>query len=252
MDCPFSNGFNGHAGMRNFDTVAVGRRWRVFMDEATDYVQRVARDGAAGEEVECAKRIIRAPRTWRRWEMELGTALRPVANFRSRLMQVRTLREANITWVHRAAPFRYLRDQGLRGEHRRRLISALHGESDNYARTMVLEHDAFVRSVCHNTCSGHLGEALLGDPLYRESMQRYQALYMDYFQVYGTLICDPRAAGKAPPANLLPMLKKQLAELRKAILDYPNAVDWLQREADIRKPTGDTQYLAWLHINTLD
>jgi hypothetical protein len=238
--------------MNHFDTVAVGRRWRVFMDEAGDYVQRVARDSADAEQTECARRLVRTPRAWRRWEMELGRALRPVANFRSRLMQVRTLREANITWVHRAAPFRYLRDQGLRGESRRRLIAALHGQADNYERAVVAEHDAFVRNVCHNSCSGHIGETLLGDPLYRESMQRYQALYMEYFQVYGAVTCDVEGAGGALSADLLPLLKKQLAELRKAILDYPKAADWLQREADIRKPTGDTQYLAWLHINSLD
>lgn len=238
--------------MNHFDTVAVGRRWRVFMDEAADYVHHVARDSADREETDCARRLLRAPRAWRRWEMELGKALRPVANFRSRLMQVRTLREVNITWVHRAAPFRYLRDRGLRGESRRRLIEALHGQSDNYERAMVSEHDAFVRSVCHSGCSGYLGESMLGDPLYRESIQRYQAVYAEYFQVYGTVTCEASGDGQSLSADLLPLLKKQLAELRKAILDYPKAADWLQREADIRKPTGDTQYLAWLHINSLD
>ena len=237
--------------MKQFDSVAVGRRWRVFMDEATQHVQHVAR-AADGEAAECARRIVRAPRTWRRWEMELGTALRPVANFRSRLMQIRTLRETNLAWVHRAAPFRYLRDQGLRGERRQRLVSLLHGQSDNYARAMVFEHDAFVRSVCHNACSGHLGEEVLGDALYRESMQRYQALYMEYFQVYGTVVAGSPDHADSSSTHLLPLLKQQVAELRKAILDYPKAADWLQREADLRKPTGDTQYLAWLHINSLD
>ena len=238
--------------MKHFDSVAVGRRWRVFMDESATYVHHLARASADGEVSDCARRLVRVPRAWRRWEMELGTALRPVANYRSRLMQVRTLREANISWVHRAAPFRYLRDHGMRGEGRRRLITALHGQSDNYERAMVAEHDVFVRSVCNNSCSGHLGESMLGDSLYRESMQRYQTLYMEYFQVYGSLTCDERSADKPLPGDLLPLLKKQLAELRKAILDYPKAVDWLQRESDIRKPTGDTQYLAWLHINSLD
>ena len=45
----------------------------------------------------------------------------------------------------------------------------------------------------------------------------------------------------APMDALRPLLKHQLAEARKAILEMPQmpAEDW--REAQIRRPTGDTQ-----------
>ena len=50
----------------------------------------------------------------------------------------------------------------------------------------------------------------------------------------------------APMNALRPLLKHHLAEARQAILEMPQmpAQDW--REAQIRKPTGDTQKLRVL------
>lgn len=220
------------------------------MDAAAERVQLVARQDADSEDVECARQILLTPRSWSLWEQELGAALRPVAKFRSHMLQVRALRQVNFSWVHRAAPFRYLRNARVRGERRRRLVAALHdGQFVGYDRAMVTEHESYLRSVCHGFCAAYIGENLLGDALYRESMRRYQALYMEYFRAFGIVTCGREGRAATLSQRLLPLMKSQLADLRRALLRYPLHVDWLQREAALRKPAGDTQKLRRLDFN---
>jgi hypothetical protein len=49
---------------------------------------------------------------------------------------------------------------------------------------------------------------------------------------------------------LLPLLKKELNEYRWAILDPRRAQPWLRREAELRRPTGDTQRLPALALRS--
>jgi|AGTN01.2.fsa_nt_gi hypothetical protein len=211
------------------------------MEEASDWLQRApAREGS--EESQCAQRLLQTPGAWRRWELEFGAALRPIAANRTRTMQARALRQAGFTWIHLAAPFRHLRDNNLRGKERRALVSGISRQS--YARALVIEHDNYLRSVCHSSCAAHLGESVLGDPLYRESMRRYQLLYMEYFRCYCAANFVAVGDFHATPEELLPMLKQQVGELRQAILEYPARRGWLQREATLRRRSGDTQRLV--------
>jgi hypothetical protein len=64
---------------------------------------------------------------------------------------------------------------------------------------------------------------------------------MDYFRSHCEALQERDAATVGAARALLPMLKQQLAELRQAILDHPLRAGWLQREAALRDPTGDTQ-----------
>lgn len=198
-----------------------------------------------GEEAACARRLIANPADWHRWELEFGASMRPVANPRNRRLQMRNLRQAAFPWIHRAAPFRYLRDYRLRGERRRRQVLSLHGQH-GYARAMVAEHDTYIRAVCHGLCSAHVGESVLGDALYGESMNRYRVLYMEYFHAYSLVSFPEGETDSSASPELLPLLKQQVSELRRAILEYPLHASWLQREAIIRKPSGDTQRLRRL------
>jgi hypothetical protein len=227
------------------------QRWRSFMDEATGYLEAVGNRYEASEEAECARRIMQSVEARQRWQQELGNTLQPVAKFSSRMLQVRALRQASFTTVHRAAPFQYMRGRAMRGERRRKLIAALYGAADHYERAMVNEYDTYVRNVCHGLCSSHLGEDVLGDKLYRDSIHRYQTLYMEYFHEFGLLTCGPDEEGKSASPDLLPLMKTQLEDLRKALLEYPLRAEWLRREADMRRPTGDTQELEFLRLNFL-
>jgi hypothetical protein len=227
---------------------STGQRWQAFMEEATDRIERVARDGE-GEGAECARQILQSARSWGRWEQEFGIALRPVATYTSRMLQIRSLRQASFTWVHRAAPFRYLRMQKVRGLRRRRLVATLYGPYAGYEHSMVVEHETYLRSVCSGFCAEYLGEMVLEDPLYRDAMERYEGLYMEYFRAFGVFTCGKEGRGRALAQKMLPMMKSQLAELRKALLLHPLRADWLEQEMILRQPTGDTQRLRRLDFN---
>jgi len=211
------------------------------MEAAGDCLQ-AAVSSESLEESRCASHVIRSPDAWRRWEMEFGRALRPVTAYRTRMLQIRTLRQAGLKWVHRAAPFRHLRDARVRGERRADLVLSLHSHA-SYSRALLAEHELYLMSVCHSCCATYLGEDVLGDTLFEGSMRRYQQLYMDYFRSYCAAMQDRDAATIGAARALLPMLKQQLAEMRRAILDHPLRAGWLQREATLREPTGDTQRL---------
>lgn len=235
--------------MESFVARTARDRWQAFMDAAADRVQVVARESAGSEDGNCARSVLQTPTSWNLWERELGTALRPVAGCRSRTRQLHALREASFAWIHRAAPFRYLRDQQVRGVQRRRLVAALHGPLTHYDLAMVAEHERYRRSVCHGFCASHLGRFLLDERLYGESMRRYEALYMDYFRAFGGLISGAAGPAAAESQRLLPLMKRQLAEIRQAILDYPDTRSWLRRQSILRTTHGDTQLLRRLDFN---
>ena len=73
----------------------------------------------------------------------------------------------------------------------------------------------------------------------------FRSLYTEYFDLYcASLIADPEDSGSQ--RALLPLLKRQLHEYRLAILDPRAAQPFLRREAELRRPTGDTQRLRSL------
>lgn len=211
------------------------------MEAAGTCLQDAAVNGTP-EQARCASHVLRSPAVWRRWELEFGRAIRPVTAYRTRMLQIRNLRQVGLTWVHRAAPFRHLRDARVRGERRADLVLSLHSHA-SYSRAMLAEHELYRMSVCHSCCATYLGEDVLGDTLFEDAMRRYQQLYMDYFRSYCAAMQDRDAATIGAARSLLPMLKQQLAEMRRAILDHPLRAGWLQREAALREPTGDTQLL---------
>jgi hypothetical protein len=226
-----------------------GGRWQQFMDAAAARVQHMARLDDASEGAECAWKILETAASWTLWERELGAALRPVASCRTRMQQVRALRQASFGWVHRAAPFRHLRNENVRGERRQRLVSVLHGQFAHYPQAVVAEHGRYQRSVCHGFCADHLGEVLLEDPLHAESIRRYQSLYMEYFRTFEQVNCGVVDAPESELHKLLPMMKYQLAEMRHAILEYPQRKVWLHMQGVMRSPNGDTQRLRPLDFN---
>jgi len=71
-------------------------------------------------------------------------------------------------------------------------------------------------------------------------------LYTEYFNVYCSTLVESADSRGVSQGALLPLLKKELNEYRWAILDPRRAQPWLRREAELRRPTGDTQRLPML------
>lgn len=227
--------------MKLADRSRMQRQWTQLMD-SSELVLTEAAGSASDDAGAAARRLMQDPTEWHRWETEFGAALRKVVIPARRIEQIRLLRMSGFTWIHSTVPFRYVRDHGLRGAVRRRVVSGLHN-GYGFARAMVAEHKTYVRSSCSFACSAHIGESLFGDGIFGESMQRYREIYSDYFNSYCAVNFPGQAQDGERERSLLPLLKQQVAELRRAILDYPRDAGWLERELQYRRPTGETQRL---------
>ena len=198
-----------------------------------------------------ASRLLEHPDAYRRWEAEHDRLMRAVSEPARLAGQVVALRSTAFTLVHRKATFEYLRDRQITGERRRRLFAVFCGFRD-YTNAVLAEHGNYVRCSSSYLCAHHLAEHLMQDAAFDEPLRIYEQWYSEYFRAF----CDVALAeteeerqATAPMDALKPLLKYQLAEARQAILEMPQmpAEDW--REAQIRKPTGDTQKVRTLFFS---
>src|ERR1700716_1872537 len=192
-----------------------------------------------------ADRILKNPDAYRRWEAEHNRLMRAVSEQPRLARQVVALRSTAFGLVHRKAIFEYLRDRQITGTRRHRLIAQFYGIRD-YANAVLAEHGNYARCSSSYLCTYHLAERLMQDAAFDEPLRLYERWYSDYFRTFCDVLLAETEEEKqaiAPMDALRPLLKYQLAEARKAILEMPQmpAEDW--REAQIRRPTGDTQKL---------
>jgi hypothetical protein len=192
-----------------------------------------------------ASRILENPDAYRRWEAEHDRLMRAISEQARLARQVVALRSTAFGLVHRKAIFEYLRERQITRPKRHRLFSLFYGTRD-YTNAVLAEHGNYVRCSSSYLCTYHLAERLMQDAAFDEPLRMYEQWYSEYFRAF----CDAALAQTeeekqaiAAMDALRPLLKFQLAEARQAILEMPQmpAEDW--REAQIRKPTGDTQRL---------
>jgi hypothetical protein len=214
------------------------------MRESTDRVH-IALHSADPNEQLVASRLLENPSAFRVWEGEHSGLMLEVANPSFRRTQAALLKKAAFRLIHRKALFEYLRDERIRGSVRRRIIAAFHPAQD-YTRSVIAEHGLYLRKACSFLCTSHVGSNVVRDPGFFDPMTRYQELYAEYFQVFCNTHCGTDSADTEPQTELLPLLKHQLEECRMAIMNPPLGTEWLQREAELHQPTGDTARLPRL------
>lgn len=202
-----------------------------------DRIEAAARDGTPQQQV-IARRLIEDPGAWRAWEGEHARLMRPVATARRAAAQAYALKTTSFALLERRSLFEYLIERRLRGSARRRAVALFHG-ARAYTDAMIAEHGNFIRAACSHLCSSHIGTVVMLDGAFQEPMERYEKLHREYFQAFCDVALDVRHDAESLRA-LLPYLKHQVAELRAAILAMPRTLPDLQREAEIRRPTGDT------------
>jgi hypothetical protein len=154
------------------------------------------------------------------------------------------LKQITFRLLHGKALFQYLRQQSVRGPQRKQLI-AYFRPGRSYEAALIAEHGSYLRKACSFLCASHLGSEVVGDAAFLDPMERYEELYTEYFHLYCNSLVGTGEDAESQRA-LLPLLKQQLNEHRLAILDPRAAQPFLRREADLRKPTGDTQRLPAL------
>jgi hypothetical protein len=210
------------------------------MRESTDRVE-AALESADRTEQLVARRVLESPGIWELWEREHSNLMRQVANCKMRRVQVEALKQTNFRLLHGKALFQYLRQRAVRGPQRHKIIAHFR-PGRSYEAALIAEHGAYLRKACSFLCTSHVGADVVRDPAFLDPMQRYEQLYTEYFDIYCKSLTSPPDEIESQMA-LLPLLKHQLHEYREAILDPRASQPFLRREADMRRPAGDTQRL---------
>ena len=105
-----------------------------------------------------------------------------------------------------------------------------------YEHAVVAEHTVYVRKSASLLCASHSAPIWSMTLLFWIRCQ-YEALFAEYFELY---LHDPDAERRSgiPKRSrlLLPLLKHQLNEWRWVILNPKQALPYLQRETELRRP----------------
>lgn len=217
------------------------------MRESTDRVAGALRSDDSTEQM-IARRLLENPATWSIWESEHSDLMRQVAVYGLRKTQAAILKKAAFRLIHRKALFEYLRNDWVRGDMRRRIVEAFH-PTWSYSRAVIAEHGVYLRKACSYLCTSHVGSGLVHDVGFLGPMARYEALYGEYFDAYCRTYFGDVAAEEPANAVLLPLLKYELDQCREAITNPTAEMQrLLEREAELRKPTGDTMRLPRLRL----
>jgi hypothetical protein len=212
--------------------------YKRLMRESTDRVHSALYSDNPDEQL-VASRLLESPAAFRTWESEHSGLMLEVANPSFRRTQAALLKKATFRLIHRKALFEYLRDERIRGSLRRRIMISFHPAQD-YTRSVIAEHGLYLRKACSLLCTSHVGGNVVRDPGFFDPMRRYQELYAAYFQIFCSTHFSTDSADPEPLGELLPLLKHQLEECRKAIIDPRPETEWRRREAELRQATGDT------------
>lgn len=214
------------------------------MRESTDRVERALHSDDLWEH-KIAQRILASPGAWHSWELEHSGIMRLVADCSIFRQQAVALRHAALRLIHGKALFEHLKKHSVRGDARARILAHFH-PTQIYEHAVVAEHTAYLRKACSFLCASHLGVDVVRDDAFLDPMQQYETLYAQYLDVFcSTLSAQKDAAASSAPA-LLPLLKQQLNEWRWVILNPKQGLPYLQRESELRRPTGDTQRMHTL------
>jgi hypothetical protein len=214
------------------------------MRESTSRIESALRSEDVKEHL-IAQRILATPGAWNAWELEHSGLMRQVADFVALRNQAVALRHAALRLIHGKALFEYLKKHNVRGKPRARIMAHFH-RTLMYEHAVVAEHSIYVRKAASLLCASHVGTELVHDPAFLDPMARYETLFTEYFELFCSTLL-PGADAAAEPA-LMPLLKHQLDEWRWIILNPKQALPHLQRESELRRPTGDTQKLRQLKL----
>jgi hypothetical protein len=212
------------------------------MRESTDCVEAALASDDCTEQL-IARRVLESPGIWQTWEREHSYLMRQLADCSPR-RQLEGLKQTTFRLLHGKALFQYLRQNQIRGLQRQQIITHFR-PGRSYEAAIIAEHGAYLRKACSYLCTSHLGSEVVRDGAFLDPMLRYEELYSEYFDLY----CKSLVGGgeeAESQAALLPLLKQQLHEYRLAILAPHAAQPFLRREAELRRPSGDTERLRTL------
>ena len=217
------------------------------MEESEMRVAVASREGAPDERL-VASRVLETVSSYQQWELGHDHLMRAVAGQSRFAGQLSVLRTTAFALMHRKALFEYMRERNVAGAKRHKLLSLFYGAFE-YTGSVIREHNNYVRSGSSYLCTVHIGLELMRDPAFDEPLRLYQEWYSEYFRIFcdSSLAETPDEKAQIGPLDALrPLLKHQLTQARQAILTMTHDPSFRWSEAQIRKPTGDTQKLRTL------
>ena len=214
------------------------------MRESTHRIESALRSDDPKEHL-VAQRILATAGSWNAWELEHSVLMRQVADFVVLRNQAVALRHAALRLIHGKALFEYLKKHNVRGKARAKILAHFH-RTLLYEHAVVAEHTVYVRKSASLLCASHVGTDLVHDPAFLDPMMQYENLFTEYFELYCTTLMPSEDSDSESESALLPLLKHQLNEWRWVILNPKQALPYLQRETELRRPVGDTQKLRLL------
>ena len=219
------------------------------MRESTDRIETALHSDDSYEHL-VARRLAESSKTWELWENEHSGLMRQVADYGVLRVQAAALRHTAVRLIHGKALFEYLRRNEVRGGDRTRIMHHFY-PTRGYHYAIIAEHGAFIRKACSYLCTRHVGSDLVRDDAFLDPMQHYETLYSEYFDLYCSTLDSEEGAISASERALLPLLKHQLNEWRWIILHPRESIPRVNRERELRRPTGDTQRLPRLKTRPL-
>lgn len=215
------------------------------MEESESRIADIARQGHSAQG-QAAQRIIDDTRLYHHWESEHVRLMRAVAAESRVAGQVTTLRRSCFGLIHRKAMFDYLRVNRITGRDRHAVFSLVYGEHD-YVSAVLKEHGNYLRSSSSLVCSQHVGLQVMADPACGEPLWRYEQLYADYFRTFcSTALSSDEYTSAQTLSTLMPYLKRQLGDLRRAILALspePN-VNILHNDFEVESAANSQRLLS--------
>jgi len=210
------------------------------MEESECRIADIAREGNSVQG-QVAQRVLEDTRLYQHWESEHVRLMRTVAA-EPRNVQSVALRRACFGLIHRKAMFDYLRVNRVTGRDRHAVFSLVFGDHD-YASAVIKEHGNFLRSTSSLVCSHYLGHQVMADRAFGEPMWRYEQLYAEYFRAFcSTALATDEYKGTETLSTLIPLLKGQLTDLRRAILALAPEPDILYLHTSIPvQPAANSQ-----------
>lgn len=194
------------------------------MEASETRIADIAREGHSAQGL-AAQRMLDDTRLYHHWESEHERLMRAVASETRAVGQAQALRRASFGLIHRKAMFDYLRANRITGRDRHAVFSLVFGDHD-YVSAVIKEHGNYLRSTNSFVCSHHVGLQMLADRAFGDPLARYEQLYTEYFRTFCSTALSPDEYKSADTlSTLMPYLKRQLTDLRRAILALPPEPD---------------------------
>lgn len=185
------------------------------MRESESSIEGWAEFGLGPEQRICSELLACRPR-YATWISGHDRRMWQVARGRQRERQLTELRRVATEQVHRGALVRYLRDNGITGRERNRVLGEFYGTLDSDCAVLA-EHRAYTRAVSTELCARDLLK-LCYDRHGVELIEAYEREYGVFFAMH----CDrARALADGRPyllASLLPEVRAGAASIRRRLV----------------------------------